>query len=145
MFAGNPNFAEIPRPAGLLKLLSQRTRRPLQSSPVPLSQVRRGFIGGLQESQQHFFRLVSPAYNLVRQNEFAHLRTVKCLFGKDWRFFQAGWLRVGIGIEGRFGNCSAAGPEPAAAHFMGIGFSHHEVSESRHAARVLGRSLPKNG
>ena len=76
-------------------------RSSFQKAPVPVRQIRCGFIGRLQKSEQRFIRRLGCADGIVRQDEFSEIRTVECSAGFHRRFGETTRLGIGIGIEHR--------------------------------------------
>src|SRR5438309_11444591 len=95
-------------------IVSKGARRiALQSLPVPMTQVCRGLIGGLEKVQQCRVRVLRETDIFVRQNKLAEFGGVERAGRPDLRFFEAWRLRIDVRIERGIAYTPAAGPPSA--------------------------------
>src|SRR5215212_885408 len=99
----------------------------LQCRSIPLGSVCSSFIGALQESQQDLIRGLRFADHFVGKKELSQLLIVKGPGWLDGIVLETLRLRIGIGIEDRFINRTAARPKAATAHFVGVCFNCHKM------------------
>src|SRR5919109_4740793 len=91
---------------------------PLKRIATPPRQIRRRFIGRLQEVEKYLIRRFGLPDNVVCKYEFMEIVRIKRRVRLDWCFRETIGLRIGIGIESRIRNSAASGPKPAATDFM---------------------------